>query len=371
MSVINRVLRDLEQRRGSDAATAGLPAGVLTSANHDQPAAHQRRWLVYVLAVALAGVLGYVIQTTDFSGPQLPPAPKPRTAQLERPAAPASPAAAAVTPDKAAPVPLPTPTPSTAPKAQATKAPATIPPTPAKPIAPASSETASAPPAASAPVRAAAPTLPGLRNGEAVKTISPHQRANALYGQALQSLSNGRSTPARGSLEEALQADPSHHEARQLLAALLAEQQQPDAAESVLAAGLAYNPPAPLVLALARLRVARSGDEAGIRLLLEHQNGAKESADYQAFFGTLLLHRQQWAESGRRFANALNLNPAPAAWWAGYGLALFGSQQYGEARDALLRARQQGPLPPALLDAVNERLGDLKRLTNDPTTAKE
>lgn len=381
MSVINRVLRDLEQRRGSDAAT-GLPAGLLTSAEHMPPPGNRRRLLFSLLAVALAGILGYLIQTTDFNGPQLPPPPTPRTASLSAPPAAPTPETgdaatnSAVTAPASASAAAPV---TTAPSSSKDKP--TVPVSPpaapavhaehaAKPAGPASS-TASTASASPAPARSAhstqspQATLPGLRNGESLKTVSPRQRANALYGQALQALGNGRSTPARGSLEEALEADPSHHDARLLLASLLAEQQQPEAAESALAGGLSYNPPPPLVLALARLRVARSGDEAGIRLLLEHQNGAKDSADYQAFFGTLLLHRQQWAEAGRRFANALNLNPRPASWWAGYGLALFGTQQYRESREALLRAKQQGPLPPALLDAVNDRLGDLKRLPDN------
>ena len=381
MSVINRVLRDLEQRRGSD-ATTGLPAGLLSSAEHTQPPGNRRRLLFALLAVALAGVLGYLIQTTDFNGPRLPPPPTPRTASLSAPPAAPAPetdnAAANTTAAAPAITPPAAPTAATAPSSSKDKpaVPANPPAAPAahaehaaKPAVPV--ETASTAAASPAPARSAQSpqspqaTLPGLRNGQSLKTVSPRQRANALYGQALQALSNGRSTPARGSLEEALEADPGHHDARLLLASLLAEQQQPEAAESALAGGLSYNPPPPLVLALARLRVARSGDEAGIRLLLEHQNGAKDSADYQAFFGTLLLHRQQWAEAGRRFANALNLNPRPASWWAGYGLALFGTQQYRESREALLRAKQQGTLPPALLDAVNDRLGDLKRLPDN------
>lgn len=373
MSVINRVLRDLEQRRGSDGSN--LPPGVITAAGNDQPAGNsRRRSLVAVLAVALAGVLGYIIQTTDFSGPKLPPPPKPRSASLEA-SAPEAPPAPAPAPVATLPAPATPATPATPvsapPPAAKASAPTPTAPTPATaPTPPKAAATDSAAPASPAAATSSAP-LPGLRSGQSLKTTTPRQRANAFYGQALQALGNGRNTPARGNLEEALLADPSHHDARLLLAALLAEQQQGDAAESVLAAGLSYNPPAPLVLALARLRVARSGDEAGIRLLLEHQNGAKDSADYQAFFATLLLHRQQWAEAGRRYANALNLNPGPATWWAGYGLALFGTQQYREAREALQRAKQSGTLPPPLLDAVNERLGDLKRLSTDTINNKE
>lgn len=388
MSVINSVLRDLESRRAAPADRDQLPDGLIAASPTVAPAPSRKgRTLFWGLLLALSGALAYLIHNTDavqtysayFRAPP-PPLPKPLPVSNTPPAALAALASAAAPVEPAqtaAPVaaPLVAPPPPPAKPAKLTAAPrpdqaaaaATDEekpsPRPAKRAQPATTTaTTTAASPASTP-RAEAAT--SRSSGEALKTVSPRQRAQALYLQAQQSLANGRSTPAKAILEEALSADPSFADARQLLASLQAEGGQNDAAETTLAGGLAYAPPPPLILALARLRLARAGDEAGFRLLMEYQHTAKDSADYQAFLGTLLLQRKQWAEAGHRYANALRLNPHPGAWWAGYGLALFGTQQYNEAQNALTHAKQQGSLAPALLDVVNERLGDLKRLLAD------
>jgi Tfp pilus assembly protein PilF len=403
MSVINSVLRDLESRRAAPADRDQLPDGLIaTSPAPAHAAGSKRRYLGWLLLPLAGAVLAYLflygdaLQLDFFRAP--PPAqPRPLPLSGTSPAAPPAPVApatapaiATATPDDASkPAAAPSPPPASPPSpgmavaaAPLTPPPASEPPKPSSAVArPARNvatvaaraeqagprQTPATPPTSEAPARPAARNASVSRDGsgEALKTVSPRQRAQALYNQALNSLGNGRSTPAKALLEEALAADPGYAEARQLLASLQAESGQNDAAETTLAGGLAYAPPPPLVLALARLRLARAGDEAGFRLLMEYQHTAKDSADYQAFLGTLLLQRKQWAEAGHRYANALRLNPRPGAWWAGYGLALFGTQQYSEAHNALTHAKQQGGLAPALLDVVNERLGDLKRLLAD------
>jgi Tfp pilus assembly protein PilF len=384
MSVINSVLRDLESRRAAPADRDQLPDGLIAAGPTAKHAPSRKgRLLFWGLLLALSGALAYLIHNTDavqtysayFRAPP-PPLPKPLPVSNTPPAALAA-LATATAPVEPAQNETPAATPLVAPP----------PPPPAKPpklaAVPRPDKTAAAtaivaseekpsPRQAhrSAPATTAADaSSPASARGESLKTVSPRQRAQALYNQAQQSLASGRSSPAKAILEEALGADPSFADARQLLASLQAESAQNDAAEATLAGGLAYAPPPPLILALARLRLARAGDEAGFRLLMEYQHTAKDSADYQAFLGTLLLQRKQWAEAGHRYANALRLNPRPGAWWAGYGLALFGTQQYSEAQNALTHAKQQGSLAPALLDVVNERLGDLKRLLADKEPA--
>lgn len=400
MSVINSVLRDLESRRAAPADRSQLPEGLIAvSPAADRAPSRKGRYLFWGLLLTGSSALGYVIQTTDvvktysaYFREAPAPLPKPLAVSnaaplaLAAPALPAEPEQTAVVPvSPSAPAPTPAPVsvpaPATVPLAEPPKAAVAAKPRPDQAAAPAvasekkssprqtkrtvqATETPTAMPATT-PSLARAEAAASRSAGEALKTVSPRQRAQALYLQAQQSLANGRSTPSKAMLEEALSADPSFADARQLLASLQAEGGQQDVAESTLAGGLAYTPPPQLIIALARLRVARSGDEAGFRLLMEYQHTAKESADYQAFLGTLLLQRKQWAEAGHRYANALRLNPRPATWWAGYGLALFGTQQYSEAQSALIHAKQQGSLAPALLDVVNERLGDLKRLPVD------
>lgn len=247
-------------------------------------------------------------------------------------------------------------------------------PTPARPAQPAqvrlsravmAASTGAAPPApatAAASALALASVSAPRRQGGSLKETSPRQRADAGFARAVQQLQEARGSDARQSLQDALEHDPSHGDARLLLAALLIEDRQLARAETLLVEGLSRSPSAAQVSALARLKVERGEDGAAVDLLLAHENEVEEAAGYQALLAALLLRAERPADAARHYQRALALGPGPAAWWAGLGLAL--SAQLGLEADALRTLRQAlavGDLQPSLRDRVEQTMARLQR----------
>ncbi|MDD0840751.1 tetratricopeptide repeat protein [Curvibacter sp. HBC61] len=175
-------------------------------------------------------------------------------------------------------------------------------------------------------------------------------------------LQEARGSDARQSLQDALEFDPTHGDARLLLAALLIEDRQMARAETLLTDGLSKSPSAAQVSALARLKVERGEDGAALDLLLAHEGHVVEDAGYQALLAALLMRADRPADAIRHYRRALALGPGPANWWAGLGLAL--SAQPGSETDALRALRQalvMGDLQPSLRDQLELTVALLQR----------
>ena len=94
------------------------------------------------------------------------------------------------------------------------------------------------------------------------KQIRPDQKSGNFYHQALINLQQGRVAEAQANLTQALEANPSNQEARQTLAGLLIDNKRNDEAKATLTAGLVIAPEqSDFRMALARLQV-----EAGDRV---------------------------------------------------------------------------------------------------------
>jgi MSHA biogenesis protein MshN len=74
-----------------------------------------------------------------------------------------------------------------------------------------------------------------------VKELTPHQRAENDYRRALALIEQGKSREAMSALEQALQTDARHGAARQTLAALLIDAKRPEEAIRTLSEGLSAN----------------------------------------------------------------------------------------------------------------------------------
>jgi len=200
-----------------------------------------------------------------------------------------------------------------------------------------------------------------------VKQTTPQQKADSLYQRSLQLLQESRGSDARQALEEALELNPAQHNARQLLAALRVEDRQLGRAETLLTDGLAYQPPAAALVALARLKVERGEDTAALRLLNEHLETGANDGDFQALIAALMMRQGQSVQAAEHYRNAIARQPAQGTWWAGLGLALASQpDRRAEAIQALKQARQSGKLTAALADRVDAQLLTLLRSEDRP-----
>lgn len=188
--------------------------------------------------------------------------------------------------------------------------------------------------------------------------LTPTQRADASYRDALQALNAGDVATARRALETALSAKPSHREARKALGSLLIGTGQAADGEAVLAEGIARQPgDTELRMMLARSQVSR-GDVtaaiAGLEAGLPQANGAP---DYRAFLGALYQRVSQHDAAIQEYYAALGANPSVPAWWAGLGISLEATGRQAEAAESYRRALRLPGLTAGLEQYIRQRLG--------------
>lgn len=343
MSLINQVLRDLDKRAASTAA----PAAVKTSPPPTRANALHRasRWGMGI-AITTAAVVGGGVAQGNIDWPGR--AAKPVAASPE-----AAPVAAVVA---AAPVAVTTPkTEAPAPALLAVAAPTARPAliTPrsepkARPIA--------VPDLAASAVARPAPKLEP-RIDKRMASHTPQERAEAHYQRGVTAHQAGLINDSADAFMAALREDARYAPARQAQAGLLIGQSRQEEALALLHEGIALSPQQPtLALMLARLQAERHDLAAAADTLKAASGNAINNAEYQGLHAAILQRAGHHSEAAERFSAALRLAPANSVWWMGLGISLAASDQNAAAREAFMRAKTTGALPPEAGQYVELRL---------------
>jgi MSHA biogenesis protein MshN len=193
-----------------------------------------------------------------------------------------------------------------------------------------------------------------------VKELTPRQLAENEYRKASGLIQQGRTTEAIGALEQALQFDVRHAEARQTLAALLIQSRRQDDAIRILREGLQLDASqSGLAMILARLQLERGELKPAIETLQRSLAHAGERADYLAFMAALLQRDGRHKDAIDAYAQALRKSPGNGVWWMGQGISLQAENRIPEAIEAYKRARAGNGLSAELKAFVEDRLNSL------------
>lgn len=203
------------------------------------------------------------------------------------------------------------------------------------------------------------------------KQIRPDQKSENYYRQALSYLQQGRVSEAQASLTLALETNPTSQEARQTLAGLLLDNKRYDDARATLAAGLAITPEQnDFRITLARLQV-EAGDSTGALSTLEQGlSYAKNNADYQGFLATLLQRASRHEEAISHYTTALSLNPSASTGTTtsaliGLGISLQAIGKLEKSQEAFAQVKSSAALSPELSQFVDQRIKQInQRLQN-------
>ena len=200
----------------------------------------------------------------------------------------------------------------------------------------------------------------GVSGSTAQRELTPQQMSESSYRRALIALQEGRVSVAMADLDQALELYPRHDAARQTYISLLLENKRYDDAIRQLRIGLGLDPRQPgLAMVLARLQLERGGP--ALDTLMRTLPYAGGSAEYQAFLAGVLQREQRHAEAVEHYREALKLSPQNGVWWMGLGISLQADQQASQARDAFTHARSSGGLTPELQAFVERKLEQLAR----------
>ena len=421
MSLINKMLQDLDKRHAADGGGKTLPQQL-----RPVPARKDWRRVMWEVGAGLIVGVGWVLWVQHQISPRSvvtdlafqPQAKRPQAAAgLQAPAAPPAaqpPAApAAAIPAQAAAPPMPPAAATPAPQAPAVSAaapalPATRSTEPAKmdllklateittpldekgsgarpraerkPSAEAAPAARTAHKAKSGPetVAAIAPApvsssqksdsgLPASRAPGSVsidkqmRTATPAERAENEFRKATGLLNQGRVAEGIDGYKSTLQQDAGHAAARQALVGLLLESRRIDEAQQFLQEGLSLNPDrSAYAMLLARIQVERGDLQGAHDLLSRHAGSAANNADYHAFDAALLQRLGRHKEAVSGYQAALRLTPGAGVWWMGMGISLQADNRDAEALDAFRRAKAAGGLSPDLLAFVDQRMKQLQ-----------
>jgi MSHA biogenesis protein MshN len=384
MSLINKMLQDLDRRNAAHEGVAGPAAGGL--GRHVRPVGRERGgsrlfWrLMAVLILAALGGIGWLLwQLTprslvteaayqpprDRGGPAAQSKSPPVTPPAPAPQAAAEPAAVKA-PEAAATIAVPPSAPAET-SAADSKAPDRQRAEAARSAPKKSRRSAAAPPASGKSRRAAAP--PETARAEAAEggkierrsDETPRDRAENAYRRAVGMVRQGRVAEGMDGLREALSIDPGHRNARQTLVALLLEARRLDEASALLREGLAQSADnTGFAMLLARIMVERNDVASALAVLQEHAASADQNPDFHAFAAALNQRLDRHEEAIEQYRMALRLAPSAGIWWVGLGISYQAVGRQGEALDAFKTARSAGSLSPDLLNFVDRQLKQLQ-----------
>jgi MSHA biogenesis protein MshN len=394
MSIINKMLQDLDRRQGASDPDATLVQQVRSV----PPPRKDREWFWRIMAVLLICAVGWVawlawqLQASEpvataqaFKAAQNaprnpPPAPapaEPKPAAQEpvdlKQAAEAKPAAEKPAPQGADAIKLP-PGIEAPIREQARKAAVKAPAQAVSPSAAAPMPVA----AAKAGARAAATTrldelevsparilqAPAQAAGRVEKRDrmrSAEDRAESEFRRGATLLNQGRVAEAEDVFAAALSISPAHEATRQARVALHLEQGRIDEARRLLQEGVALNPGnTRFASVLARIHIERRDFAAALDVLSGVKAPEQGGADFQAMRGTVLQHLGRHAEATDAFQSALRGAPQIGAVWMGLGISLDTLGRKPEAAEAFRRAAATGTLGAEARDYAEQRARQLQ-----------
>lgn len=374
MSLINKMLQDLEQR--TDAATKNEPlAGDVRAVPANASARARLLAGLLVLGIAVLVLMWIVLQPRAA----LAPLPAPASSRVATPPA-SSPSITAASSSPAVTVPVPALAKTSSPAALVAAAPVTAAPARLKPFtvaaAPVRPETEPSPAVtlpvvkkpstvvmqeAAAEVEQTAAAAASVAPSKSPKRFSPQQQSDNAYKQAIAQVQQGREHEAKQSLRRALETSPGNAKARHMLAGLLVEGNALNEASSVLREGLKLTPgESAFSMALARLQLESGESDNALNTLEQGLPAAGDEPQYHAFYAHLMQRAKRHAEAIQHYVVALRSDPAMPSWLLGIGISLQAQGQDNDAAQAFRRARDSGLLSAQLLQFVDERLNQLK-----------
>ena len=348
MSIINKMLKELDQRQASPSPGGPVvrPTRVVGTAGKGKEAFWRLLAFLLLASVVWIAIVAYqmqvqpVVTNLAFKAAQ--------DATAHRVAPPPIPVAAIpAVPEQVTAVPLVNPESlKLAPSIQ-TPIPPEIARRPRAAPAPAN------PPAARVLPRQAGTAEAGMASQGKVekgdRPRNPQEFAEAEFRRGAGLLNEGRVADAKEAFSAALNADQKHESARQALIALLLDQRQIDQARQLLQDGLAIHPGnAVFATSLARILIESRKYDGALKVLQGASAAGASSAEYQALAGAAYQRLGNHRQATEAYQASLRIFPGSGSSWIGLAISLQALDHPLEAAEAFRRALATETLTPDL-----------------------
>lgn len=186
--------------------------------------------------------------------------------------------------------------------------------------------------------------------------------AGALVNEARRLTQTGQIDAANARLEEALKQYPDHVAARSQLAVHWQSQGRLAEARALLEEGLQRQSGVIEWIKLAaRIMVAQGDDDAAIDTLASHPPQVAEDPDYHAFLAALYQRRNRHAEAITTYREVLRRRPDFGVWWMGLAISLEAEEHNPESLQAYQQAIKTGRLTAELRAFVEQKIAALSQ----------
>jgi len=183
------------------------------------------------------------------------------------------------------------------------------------------------------------------------------QKAEIAYQAGYDEIELHHLSRAERQLRQALSLDPEHLRARELLAGLLIKQGRWVEASSLMQRGVQLHPANTLFRKLdARVLMQLNRNQQAITLLLAHTPPIAHDPEYYALLAALYQRQHDHRDAAKTYAKILKLRPDAAIWWVGLGISLEALGKQRQAQQAYARARKTGVLQGNLARFTDNRL---------------
>ena len=362
MSLINQMLMDLDQRRAQE---LGVPGTLLQGINRYRVVSHRgawRTWLAAAIILLLIGSLGVLLWERQRPVPLLSALLSPAQAVRVEPArsqpSPRVPHAAPVSPS------VPRGDPVVNQRSAAARP---------QPVRKVKTARAAVTPATRTK-KHALKSASGKRNGigteesplmeNAVEkrplALSATQKAEKIYQHAYALMAQGKAHEAGLLLQRALQQQPNHTRARELLAGSYITGGRYVEAAQVLQQGRKIQPRHWLFTRLyARVLLQQQQLDAAINVLKQAPPAIGQDPQYHALLAALYQRQGDHRSASKTYQELLHRYPRQGIWWVGLGISREKLGQHRQAALAYHNAAQSGSLPGQLRNFTADRLNNL------------
>ncbi|WP_349920700.1 tetratricopeptide repeat protein [Aeromonas veronii] len=206
---------------------------------------------------------------------------------------------------------------------------------------------------------AAPPRKPRVLRIEQVDLSEP-ELATLAERKATTAMAKGDMRAAQDNYYQVLVHDPHNQGAREQLAALLYGEGRLNEANQVLEEGLRLEPrQADFRLLLARVAISAGDRRKALDWLAGYQPDLAANLDYYATWAGLTQELGQNAQAADLYVKLLRQQPDQGRWWLGLGVAEDGQGHRQQALDAYRNAQLHGNLGEASSQWLDQRIAQL------------